>query len=73
MNGVNAHSNVNADTAKSVGEKIPSSMIGTVATEVPRQKCPGSHYGIEVLREDWQWPSTSWSPTFISAANYRLW
>lgn len=52
MNGVNAHSNVNADTAKSVGEKIPSSMIGTVATEVPRQKCPGSHYGIEVLRED---------------------
>ena len=33
MNGVNAHSNANADTAKSVGEKILSSMNGKLATD----------------------------------------
>ena len=33
MNGVNADSNVNAETAKSVGEKILSSMNGKLATE----------------------------------------
>ena len=33
MNGVNADSNVNADTAKSVGEKIISSMNGMLATD----------------------------------------
>ena len=33
MNGVNADSNVNADTAKIVGEKILSSMNGTLATD----------------------------------------
>ena len=33
MNGVNADSNANADTAKSVGEKIISSMNGKLATD----------------------------------------
>ena len=33
MNGVNADSNVNADTTKIVGEKILSSMNGTLATD----------------------------------------
>jgi len=33
MNGVNADNNVNADTAKSVGEKILSSMNGTLLTD----------------------------------------
>ena len=33
MNGVNADNNVNADTAKSVGEKILSSMNGTIVTD----------------------------------------
>ena len=33
MNGVNADNNVNADTAKSVGEKILSSMNGTLVTD----------------------------------------
>ena len=33
MNGVNADSNANADTAKSVGEKILSSMNGKLATD----------------------------------------
>ena len=33
MNGVNADTNVNADIAKIVGEKILSSMNGTLATD----------------------------------------
>lgn len=33
MNGVNTDRNVNADTAKIVGEKILSSMNGTLATD----------------------------------------
>ena len=33
MNGVNSNRSINADTAKSVGEKIPSSMNGTLATD----------------------------------------
>ena len=33
MNGVDADSDVNADTAKSVGEKMLSSMNGTFATD----------------------------------------
>ena len=49
MNGVNADNN-DADTAKGVREKILSSMNETLVTD--QTKCPGNHYGIEVLRED---------------------
>ena len=38
LNGVNADSNVNADTAKSFGEKILSSMNGMLATDYSFKK-----------------------------------
>ncbi len=49
MNGVKANSNVNVDKAKSVGEKILSSMHMKLTTQYTfKRKCPGSNYGIKV-------------------------
>jgi len=46
MNGVNAESNSNADTVKSVREKKVSHRL------LIQTKCPGSYYGIKFLRGD---------------------
>ena len=40
MSAVTADSNINADTAKSVGEKILSSMNGMLATDYPLTEVP---------------------------------
>ena len=53
MNCVYADSNANADTAKSVGEKIFLVDEWKVSHRLLIQtKCPGSHHGIKVLRKD---------------------
>ena len=51
LNGVNADSNVDPETTKSVGGKILLSLNG-INYSFRRNKCPGSDYGIKVIRED---------------------
>ena len=51
MNGVNADSNATADTAKSVGEKILSSMNGKLATDYSFKRSAQA-VTMAVLRED---------------------
>ena len=51
LNGVNADSNVDPETTKSVGEKILLSLNG-INYSFRRNKCQGSDYGIKVIRED---------------------
>ena len=75
MNGVNSERNVNADTAKSVGEKIPSSMNGTLATDYSFKRSAqavtmASKSSVKIDNDQVQ-VEPHW--TFISAAYYCLW
>ena len=53
MNGVNADSNANADTSQECrGEDSFVDEWKVGHRLLIQTKCPGSHYGIKVLRED---------------------
>ena len=52
INGVSTDSNVNTDTAKSVGGKILSSMNGMLATDYSFKRSAQAVTCVKVLRED---------------------